>query len=241
MNSSQALTQSVLGNLAVHGHLHCLGALCSDDGEPLLGKAKACFSNFSLEYRVKHLGEPQSSQIDAFISGNHQVAFECKFTENEFGCCSRPLLTPTDSNYVVDHCTGDYIEQHGRAQRCSLSARGVKYWEYVPVLFHWQNDADLAPCPLHRNYQLVRNVLAACVRPNGAVSTQGGHVVVIYDERNPAFQAGGRALAAYIDARLALKDARLLRKCSWQRITRHLRDKAILPWLTEALALKYSF
>jgi hypothetical protein len=31
----------------------------------------------------------------------------------------------------------------------------------------------------------------------------------------------------------------MLRRCSWQRIVQHIRQKGILPWLAEQLALKY--
>lgn len=241
MNSSQALAQSVLGNLEIRDQLHCLAALRSDDGEPLLGRADASSSTFSMEHGVNHLGEPRRTSVDAFIGGEYGVAIECKFTESEFGTCSRPRLTPQDSNYAVDYCIGAYTQQQGRTERCALSEIGVKYWHYIPQLFHWQNDTDLAPCPLHRHYQLVRNVLAACVRPDGGIAPQGGHVLVIYDERNPAFCEGGRAWAEYAETRGALKDPALLRKCSWQHIAHHLRDNAILPWLTEAIAIKYGF
>ena len=241
MNSSQALAQSVLGNLAVYDQLHRLASLCSDEGEPLLGEAPTSPSNFSMEHKVKHLGEPTPTSVDALIAGKYQVAIECKFTEGEFGSCSRPTLKPQDSNYATDHCDGNYAQQRGRASSCPLSEIGVKYWQYVPVFFQWRNDINHKPCPLHHDYQLVRNVLVACVRADGTIAPHGGHVLVIYDERNPAFQAGGPALAEYDKTRSALRDPTLLRKCSWQRIIRHLRDSAILPWLTEAIALKYGF
>jgi hypothetical protein len=120
-----------------------------------------------------------------------------------------------------------------------LTEAGVAYWDYVPDLFDWQNDVDIPVCPLRKNYQLVRNVLAVCVRPDGTVSPAKGHVVLIYDERNPAFQTDGDGLHAFRETQDALKDAKLLRKCSWQRLTRHLKNRAVLPWLTEQLELKY--
>ncbi|MDH4137843.1 MAG: hypothetical protein OEW09_14170, partial [Anaerolineae bacterium] len=74
---------------------------------------------------------------------------------------------------------------------------------------------------------------------NGTVSVDDGHVVLIYDERNPAFQTGGAGLAAYAETQLALQEPTMLRKCSWQRITQHMREKSILSWLTEQLESKY--
>ena len=97
----------------------------------------------------------------------------------------------------------------------------------------------MAPCPLHQNYQLVRNILAAGVTAEGKASPDNGHALLIYDVRNPAFQEGGKGLAAFAATREALWEPTMLRKCSWQRIVRHLRNEGILPWLTEQLALKY--
>jgi len=49
MNSSQALAQSVLGNLAIYGLLPCLTELQADEGEPLLGKAHVSSHGFAME------------------------------------------------------------------------------------------------------------------------------------------------------------------------------------------------
>jgi hypothetical protein len=81
--------------------------------------------------------------------------------------------------------------------------------------------------------------LAACVNSNGNASAGNGHVVVIYDERNPAFQAGGKAFSSYGEIQKSLKIPTTLRCCSWQRIIGLMRDKNILPWLTETLEQKY--
>jgi len=111
MNSSQALAQSVLGNLAAYDHLKCLGELFDDEGEPLFGKAKLSPDNFVMEFKVNHLGEPRKTSLDGFFSGAYQVAIECKFTEMEVGSCSRPSLRPTESNYDTDWCDGTYSIQ----------------------------------------------------------------------------------------------------------------------------------
>jgi hypothetical protein len=239
MNSSQALAQSVFGNLAVHGFFHHLAELQSDEGEPLFGEAQVSSDNFEMEYKVNYLGEPRSTSLDGYISGNYRVAIECKFTEMEFGACSRPRLTPQDSKYALEYCNGSYSRQGTRQERCPLSSIGVLYWHYVSFLFKWQSDKDLFPCPLNTNYQLVRNILAIGVKADGSVSTDSEHVVVVYDERNPAFQEQGNALVAYRETQLALRKPTMLRKCSWQRIIERVRSCGSLPWLTEHIALKY--
>lgn len=239
MNSSQALAQSVLGNLAIHGFLKDLAELYDDEGNALLGKAQISSDNFAMEFKIDYLGEPRRTSLDGYVSGPYRIAIECKFTESEVGTCSRPRLAPADSNYESEHCDGTYSRQRAREERCSLTEVGVLYWCYAPRLFRWPNDVNLSPCPLNKNYQLVRNILAIGVTPNGTVSVDDGHVVLIYDERNPAFQAGGAGLAAYTETQLALQEPTMLRKCSWQRITQHIKHKGVLPWLTEHLALKY--
>ncbi len=239
MNSSQALAQSVLGNLFVHNSLHYLSELKDDEGMDLFGKAKISSDNFAMEYKVNYLGEPRPTSLDGYVSGDYRIAIECKFTEPEVGTCSRPRLASTVSNYESEHCNGTYSIQRARKERCSLTEIGVLYWRYIPSLFKWENDSNFNPCPLYKNYQLVRNTLAIGVKPDGTVSVNDGHVLLIYDERNPAFQNNGDGLVAYRETQEALQEPTMLRKCSWQRIVQLLREKDILPWLTEKLTLKY--
>jgi len=239
MNSSQAVAQSVLGNLFIHKVMHYLYELQDVAGIPLFGEAQKEPDSFKMEHKIDYLGEPRPTSLDGFLPGEYQIAIECKFTETEFGTCSRTSLKTDDENYKRDHCDGTYSIQRERKERCSLTEKHILYWCYVPTLFSWRRDSDLSPCPLNRNYQLVRNILAAGVKPDGQVSTSFGHVVLIYDNRNPAFQNGGDGTLAYNETRDALREPMMLRKCSWQRIVRHLRSKRVLPWLTDELALKY--
>jgi len=239
MNSSQALAQSVLGNLAIYGFLSSLSELKDDEGMKLFGKADISSDNFKMEHKIDFLGEPRQTSLDGYFSGNYRIAIECKFTEAEVGTCSRPRLKQTASNFKNEHCGGTYSLQRARSKRCSLTQIGVLYWEYVPQLFKWKSDSDLNPCPLNKNYQLVRNILAVGVKPNGTVSLNDGHVILIYDKRNPAFQEGGDGLIAYTETRNALCKPTMLRKCSWQIIVGHMGNNSILPWLTENLVLKY--
>ena len=116
---------------------------------------------------------------------------------------------------------------------------GVRYWDYVPELFEWPADHDHDPCPLRRTYQLARNVMAACVREDGAVDANGGHALVVYDERNPSFLPGGEAERQWAAAVDALDGQILLRRCSWQRIAVHLSAAPGLRWLVDGLAAKY--
>lgn len=241
MNSSHALTQSIFGNLIVHGKIEELIGLQDDDGFNLFGKAIVSSDRFSMEHKIDYLGEPKRTSIDVYLNGEYRIAIECKLRESEVGECSRPDLTKKDSNYEKDHCNGTYTKQRNRKERCSLSEIGVKYWHYIPQIIEWKNDCDNDPCPLNKTYQLVRNILAVCVTPDGKVSHNLGHAIMIYDERNPAFQEGGKGYNAFKYIKESLKEQSILRKCSWQRIVEHLREKKLLPWLTERLKEKYGF
>jgi hypothetical protein len=68
-----------------------------------------------------------------------------------------------------------------------------------------------------------------------------GHAILVYDERNPASQTGGGIFSAYIETKDGLKDSRMLRKISWQRIIDHIGNKKNLNWLTDELGAKYGF
>jgi hypothetical protein len=235
MRSSQALAQTVFGNLKVFGFLDALNSVVSESGTALLGAAPL---DVQFEYPVGHLGEhaPHQTQIDLLIAtaSGTPVALECKLCETEVGPCSRTKLKRTEPEY----CDGTYTLQCTRSVRCSLTNLGISYWEHIPKLFRWNADIDLRPCPLKDTYQLVRNVLATGIDKRGSV--QPGHVVVIYDERNPAFRSG-RGDVAFEAVRAALHEPERLRKCSWQTLVAQMRGVEALRWLSDQLHDKYGF
>lgn len=93
MNSSQALAQSVLGNLFVYNSLYYLSELKDDEGQDLFGKAQISSDNFEMEYKVNYLGEPRSTSLDGYVSGDYRIAIECKFTEGR----SRTVFATTNT------------------------------------------------------------------------------------------------------------------------------------------------
>lgn len=233
MTSSQALTQSVFGNLKVFNKLDCLAELIGDDGKPIFIRGLGCNKHLYLEYVVDYLGEPRPTNVDVFFSGNYRVAAECKLTETEIGACS--------AGKQSRECNGQYKVKMGQSERCLKSSIGAKYWTYIPKLFNWSADVDYNPCPLLDTYQLVRNVPAACVQRDGKLDYKNGHVVLLYDERNPAFQAGGDGLVAWQKVLDALKYPSLLKKCTWQQVIASIRCEPELKWLTDSLREKYGF
>jgi restriction endonuclease-like protein len=241
MRSSQALAQSIFGNLRASNKLHLLARVRSDEGLPAFFTVTPAADAFTLDRPMHHLrrslGEPVATSVDLFINGDRTVAIECKLTEAKIGDCSRVHL-PADH---PKHCDGRYARHPVWTRRCSLAEKSdVRYWEYVPHLFpRWQADTDHDPCPLSDTYQLIRNVLAACLKHDGRLAPTFGHVVLLYDDRNPAFGSNGMATQAYERARDALLDPVTLRRCFWQQVIGCLAQDPELGWLIEAIEAKY--
>ena len=214
-----------------------------DDGRPLFFHDTPHGCKCQLEFEVDYLGEKSlgRTSIDVLFNSHYRIAVECKLSETEVGSCSRPRLRPSDPNYTTQHCDGRYAVQRGRISRCSLTEIGVSYWRYIPELFDWSPEIDHVPCPLNSTYQLVRNLLAVCVDPTGGVSSDSGHVVLLYDERNPAFQDGGEGITAWNTVRVALRNQWLIQKCTWQEVVNCLRKDESLDWLTTERSEKYGF
>ena len=82
---------------------------------------------------------------------------------------------------------------------------------------------------------------AACVQRDGNLDYKNGHTVLLYDERNPAFQLGRDGLVAWQNVRDALKYPSLLEKCTWQQVIAPIRREPELKWLTDSLREKYGF
>jgi hypothetical protein len=99
----------------------------------------------------------------------------------------------------------------------------------------------MSPCTLRNTYQIIRNVLAACVASNGTVDSNHSHALIIYDAANPAFQEGGFAREQLTAARADLKVPDLLRSVSWQSLVDHLESSGEMLWLIENLKAKYGF
>ena len=239
LKSSQALTQTVFGAVRAYDRLDLLQSLPAECGRP------AFFDNCSgyavdFEYEVNWLGEPRRTSVDVMIHGpRSRVAVECKFTEREFGRCSRPNLRPRDANYLEQHCDSSYRVQRERRQRCALTEIGVRYWEYLPDLFDWPADRDHVPCPFGGVYQLARNALAAAVTPEGSRDPARGHVLVVYDARNPEFLPNGAAETQWRAATMACRVPGLLRRLSWQRLAAELIRAPELTYLVDGIRLKY--
>lgn len=236
MSSSQALTQTVFGSLTVMGRHDLLAGLETGDGEQPFQPDAHGAAHLALEVEVDCLGEPRPTTKDVAFRGLNPVTAECKLTEEGVGLCSRPTLSLSDPQ----HCDGSYTRQKRRQERCPLTEIGVRYWQLVPWLFRIDREMDHSPCPLNGTDQLVRNLLATCLSASGEILADA-RVVLVHDERNPAFQPGGEGWRAYQQVRSMLLDRRMLQRTSWQRLARLLCSDDRTTWLAGALDAKYGF
>lgn len=232
LKSSQALSQSIFGAVDVFNCVDLLQDVQAECGRPAFFEQGSGLA-MEFEHEVRWLAEPQPTSIDVLLGGPRAcVAIECKFTEREFGTCSRPR-EPTVSK---QHCNGNYEVQSGRRERCALTEIGIMYWQYLPHLFEWSAHQNHVPCPFGKVYQLARNALAAGVASG---SPAPGHVLVVYDARNPEFKANGRAGRQWRSAVASCRVPGLLRRLSWQRLLTALARTPELAYLIEGVGQKY--
>ena len=170
---------------------------------------------------------------------SNRVAIECKLAEPEFGTCSRTRLKSTDRDFQTQHCDGSYTRQRGRTERCALSEIKVRYWKYAGDLFGWSPEIDHPLCPLNKTYQLVRNILAACVDEHCKLHADRGHALIIYDQRNPAMAARGICDVAWRKTYEALQARSTLRRLSWQGFIAQWPNDPVLGWLKKMVGEKY--
>ena len=239
LKSSQALTQSVFGAIHAFDCLDLLQDVPAECGQPAFYENSRGWT-LDFEHELRCLGEPRPTSVDVLASGpGKRVAVECKFTEREFGACSRPRLRPGDETWSDQYCDGSYRVQHHRRSRCALTEIGIRYWEYLPCLFDWPADYDHEPCPFGETYQLARNALAANLTPDGELDPGKGHVLVVYDARNPEFQGDGRAERQWKAVIATCRVPGLVRRLSWQRLMAAVAHTPILTYLVDGVAKKY--
>ena len=239
LKSSQALAQSVFGAIYAFDRLDLLQDVRTECWRPAFFEDHKGWT-LEFEHEVDNLNEPRPTSVDVLLSGpENRVSIECKFTEQEFGTCSRPRLGPRDARYAEEHCNGKYQVQRQRQSRCTLTEIGIRYWEHLPHLFDWSPDRDLVPCPFKDVYQLARNALVAALTPDGRPNPSIGHALVVYDARNPKFQNGGAAENQWNQAVDACRMPGLLRRLSWQRLMTAISRAPELAYLVQGISQKY--
>ena len=150
-----------------------------------------------------------------------------------------PRLRPGDETWPEQYCNGSYTVQHRRRSRCALTEIGIRYWDHLPRLFDWPDDRDHEPCPFGETYQLARNALAATLTPGGQLDPGRGHVLVVYDARNPGFRGEAKAEQQWKAVVASCRVPGLVRRVSWQRLMAAIADTQELAYLVDGVAEKY--
>ena len=105
------------------------------------------------------------TQIDVKLeSKNKIILFECKFTENDGGACSQPKA---NNSQKKPQCNGNYELQinpiNNKKSFCALSAKDIKYWDYIAKTYNLDVNNPIIPCPFKGGeYQWMRNVCLGC-------------------------------------------------------------------------------
>ena len=108
-----------------------------------------------------------------------------------------------------------------------------------PNLFNWPPDQDHEPCPFRGTYQLARNAIAATMIAEDTLEPASGHVLVIYDSRNPAFQPGGKADRQWQKVVGDSYRQGLFRRLRWQTLLGFIAKAPEFAYLVDGLCEKY--
>lgn len=111
MKSSQAIVQSIFGNLRAMRKCHLLRPIATEESLRPFESVEADGASLGLERKVAMLQEPRPTSIDLYVDAFPRVAIECKLTEADVGHCSRPRLSENEPDY----CDGSYRHQNERA------------------------------------------------------------------------------------------------------------------------------
>ncbi len=170
--SSQALSIDVFGTLKLHPRRDVLlDALALQLGLPPGGPWEV-----ALEWHDPDnvLAEKTPTWVDAVArSPQALILFECKFTEPDGGACGQTQPIHKGRRAGLRQCTGHYLPQINPAlpvkkgqvaqpARCALSAKGLRYWDYVPEVFGFDAGTNFTPCPFAGPwFQWMRNLTTA--------------------------------------------------------------------------------
>lgn len=112
------------------------------------------------------LREPRQTQVDAIAFGARSImVIECKFTETGGSCSQTRKLTKGPAK-GLRQCTGRYALQAHPVSRvassCTLSGKGIRYWDVIPRVFALDPQAVHDPCPFRgETFQWMRNMVLA--------------------------------------------------------------------------------
>jgi hypothetical protein len=130
------------------------------------------------------LHEPRCTQVDVVLHGTSATSLvECKFTESDGGHCSQTVKRELKSGSSAAQCNGRYEPQRNpindKVGSCALTAKGVKYWTWIPRVLKIDPNVEHRPCPFAGGaYQWMRNLVAA--RAMMGVSNLPHSFIIVY-------------------------------------------------------------
>ena len=168
-HSSQALAVDVFGTLKSLGQERrnaVMSAFASS-----LGVSDEGPWSVELEWLddKNRLNEKRWTQVDVLLRGSKAIfCVECKFTESAGGACSQTKKLNRGKHKGEVQCDGNYEPQanpvNGLRPRCSLTGKGIRYWDLIPDVFSYSAEEEYRPCPFAgAEYQWMRNIVLANV------------------------------------------------------------------------------
>lgn len=161
-NSSQVLAIDVFGTIKMSKFKdEIVNEICKNAN---INTGSDWNIEFEYEPQKNILNEPKSSQIDVRIySDKTELILECKFTERKGGTCSQTRRIKKGANINIIQCNGNYGLQtnpvNDITSKCSLTGKGIKYWDYIPNIYGIDVSQDYQPCPFNNgNNQWMRNL-----------------------------------------------------------------------------------
>jgi hypothetical protein len=128
------------------------------------------------------LGEPRATQVDVSAESDCALMlFECKFTEIDGGCCSQAKPLKRGKFAGARQCDGTYRLQlnirNNLSAKCALTAKGIRYWDWVPHVLDISATDDHVPCPFKGGwFQWMRNLVACAA----LADSRPAAVVIVY-------------------------------------------------------------
>lgn len=168
--SSQAMLFNLIGQLVVKKDYEPLMNILGLDnfGKPDENSI-GIFEYENAAILNERKGQPTSIDFALLNESAGSVFIEAKFTESEFGGCSK-----------FKECNCGKVNPLINNKRCYYYSQGMFYWpllEDYNILDKEQRNAEI--CPLADHYQFYRELLFSV--------EQQGYFFLLYDERNPYF------------------------------------------------------
>jgi Restriction Endonuclease associating with ARP len=218
--SSQAMLFNLVGPLTVYEDLTPFKLALASAGidwppEPV----EAVFEIEDRRIFNEDVGQPTSIDLVLYGLGRARSLFiEAKLVEREFGGCSV---------FQGKDCDGQNPSKD--FSHCYLHSIGRLYWDLLEKHGFLSGLLGASPiCPLALYYQFFRELLFAL--------ESGGEFVLLYDQRNPAFYAGGaksRGLMPFLVTFVPPELRSRVHSITIQHVVESYKRGEGFPWLAE--------